>query len=840
MKKRISLFAAACLLISTVSIPAASANQVPANSIKGSLVITGGSLGSSNADVYQSFIKLAGGEKQAKIGIVPAASGKLKSSNDFKADLAKYGVKPENVEILPLSNHDFSDTDFDESMWKDNVNKKEWTDRVKNLSAIWFVGGDQLRITETLTDKKGKNSKVLDAIWTMYKEGGVVGGTSAGAAIMSDVMITGGDSLGGLRGEFTEKDEPQNKEYEKVFIKKGLGFFKYGIIDQHFDERARLGRLAAAAIKYEKRKDLYNSYGIDEDTALIVHNKERKAEIVGRGGVTVVDTSKAKLAGKKVHPVNNVSISFLSPGDEINLQTKEFTINPDKDATRGYEYYQFKPLDATGVLTPYGRLKPYLAYSLTDNSSADSVKSYLYDSKGKGYALTFSKTKSSNGYWGYMDGQKDDYSITNVRLDAVPVSVGFRKDKKAFKNYESSNFKVPDKAARGEILGNLVIAGGALGSSNEAVYKRFINFAGGNSKAKIGIIPAASGTLSSSNAFKNDLIKYGVKEDQIEILPISTHDFKGTAEDESKWKDNRNKEETAEAIKELNAVWFVGGDQTNITKALLNADQSESKALSAIWEIYKKGAVLGGTSAGAAIMSDVMIAGGGSLDTLSKGFTDTYNGMDQQEGGPGYLEKGLGFFQNGIIDQHFDNKSRLGRLIATAYEKGDRRQLSYGIDEDTAMVVNNKDQTVEVIGRAGLTVVDLSKAERQKGQFKNISISALSAGDIVDMKQKTFKISSHKDSTTGYEYGDFKAAPHTGVLTPHGTLKNYLSYNLVDNGGEKKVKSYAFNQDTGVELIFRKTADTEGYWGYKDGGKDDYSVTNVTLDINPVSVRMKY
>ncbi|KZZ82694.1 cyanophycinase [Bacillus sp. SJS] len=840
MKKRFSLFAAACLFASTMSFPAANASQIVSNSIKGSLVITGGSLGSSNAAVYQSFIKLAGGENQAKIGIVPAASGKLKSSKDFKADLEKYGVKSENIEVLPLSNHDFSDTDFDELKWKNNVNNKELADQIKNFTAIWFVGGDQLRITETLTDKKGKNSSVLDAIWTMYKKGGVIGGTSAGAAIMSDVMITGGDSLGGLKGEFTEKDEPlQNKEYEKVYIERGLGFFPYGIVDQHFDERARLGRLAAAAVKYEKRKDLYNSYGIDEDTALIVHNREKKAEIVGRGGVTVIDTSKAKPASKKVHPVKNVSVSFLSPGDQINLQTKEMTINPDKDATKGYEYYEFKPLDATGLLTPYGRLKPYLAYSLTDNSSTQSVKSYLYDSKGKGYALTFSKTASTNGYWGYQDGQKDDYSITNVKLDAVPVSVKFKKDKTAFKNYKPSNFKVPDKVNRGDISGNLVIAGGALGSSNEAVYKKFLDLAGGNSKAKIGIIPAASGSLSSSNAFKKDLIKYGVKEDQMKILPISSHDFKGTAEDESKWEENRNSDETAAAIKELNAIWFVGGDQTSITEALFNPDQTESKALSAIWDIYKKGAVLGGTSAGAAIMSDVMLAGGGSLDTLSKGFTDTYNGMEQQEGGPAYLERGLGFFQNGIIDQHFDNKSRLGRLIATAYDKGDRSQLSYGIDEDTAMVVNNKEQKVEVVGRAGLTVVDLSKAEKKKGHFKNIAISALAEGDSVDLKQKTFAISPHKDSTKGYEYGDFKAAPHSGVLTPHGTLKNYLSYNLVDNSGENIVKSYAFHQGKGVELVFRKTETTDGFWGYKDGGKDDYSVTNVVLDIHPVSVRLK-
>ncbi|PGT81211.1 hypothetical protein COD11_18530 [Bacillus sp. AFS040349] len=192
--------------------------------------------------------------------------------------------------------------------------------------------------------------------------------------------------------------------------------------------------------------------------------------------------------------------------------------------------------------------------------------------------------------------------------------------------------------------------------------------------------------FSSRCSNKKDLIQYGVESEVIEILSISNHDFKGTVENESSWLDNRNNEELAKKIKDFTAIWFVGGDQTNITASLLNDDMTHSKVLNAIWDIYRNGAVLGGTSAGAAIMSDVMIAGGGSYDTLSKGFTETYDGMTQQEGGPGYLEQGLGFFQEGIIDQHFDKKARLGRLIAVTAELGEQNEISYGIDEDTAMV----------------------------------------------------------------------------------------------------------------------------------------------------------
>ncbi|MGE6378171.1 hypothetical protein [Peribacillus muralis] len=108
----------------------------------------------------------------------------------------------------------------------------------------------------------------------------------------------------------------------------------------------------------------------------------------------------------------------------------------------------------------------------------------------------------------------------------APASLQFKRAKHAFKDHKEANFELPEKTGRGRIEGNWVIAGGALGSSNEDVYKKFIELAKEGSDAKVGIISAASGSLSSSYAFKNDLLKYELKEENIKILPISTHDFK--------------------------------------------------------------------------------------------------------------------------------------------------------------------------------------------------------------------------------------------------------------------------------------------------------------------------
>lgn len=398
-----------------------------------------------------------------------------------------------------------------------------------------------------------------------------------------------------------------------------------------------------------------------------------------------------------------------------------------------------------------------------------------------------------------------------------------------------------------KIKGSLVIVGGALESSNSDIYNKFIELAGGKEKAKIGIIGAASSKpVYYSNQFKNDLIKYGVSESNIEIVPIAVKNDKTTPDvDESKWCENGNNKEIAEKLKTYTGIWFVGGDQTRITQTLYNKDGSNTMALDAIWQAYKNGAVIGGTSAGAAIMSDPMIAGGNSMDALNYGFTDKYEDMDQQEYGPVYVTKGLGFFKDGIVDQHFDMKARLGRLIVVAYGNKDKWDFSFGVDENTAMVVNNTDRTIEVVGRGGVTIVNMKKSYKEeinkKPYYKDVVISYIEKGDKFNLDTKEFEINKCKDLTNGYEYYDLKNPIITGVFNAHTRLKDFITYDLVDNAGANEVKSYCFDsKGEGFELVFKKTAETKGYWAYIDGVVDHYSAVNVSVDIRPIKVKIEY
>lgn len=854
MKKTIAkIMAAAMALTMWTAVPAAASADTAANAgttavteqtdVKGSLVIAGGGLGSSNAEVYGKFIELAGG-KTAKIGILPTASGKLASSQDFKEDLTeKYGMDASNIEVLPITKHDFSKTDENEAeTWAGNENNAALAAKIEKLDGIWMVGGDQTLITDALKNSDGSNSKALDAMWKMYRDGGVIGGSSAGAAVMSNVMLAGGDSLGALRDGFIDMNDYKDvsqQEYGPAAVTAGLGFFPYGIVDQHFDTKARLGRLIMTA--YEKGDRSQYAYGVDEDTALVYEAGKGTAEVVGRGGCAVVDVSKAiRDKNSQLTKMKGIVLNYLADGDSIDVTTRKITIEAGRAemSTKGYEYMSYSAAPQSGALTPYGKLKNYLAYALVDNDKMTAVKSYIYDDSGRGFRLLFKKTADANGWYG-SNGEKDVYSVTGVGMEIIPTTVSF-KSRKSTLGYSKSDFKVNDSAASADaIKGSLVIAGGAVTAGNP-MYESFLKLAGGKGNAYIGIIPAASGKLKSSKNFKKTMESLGVPADKVVILPIATSDY-----DDTDYKDVvegtswANDADTVSKINNMTGIWMVGGDQMKITAALKNADGTNTKALDAIWNIYKKGAVLGGSSAGAAVMSDAMFAGGDSLGTLSNGFVseEDYKDMGQQEYGPAILADGLGFFRYGLVDQHFDNKARIGRLIAGQYEIGSKDQLAYGIDEDTALVVSNADKTASIVGNGGVMILNMKNAVRDKyNGYKDILVSHLKPGDTIDLATQTFAFSKDKYTTRGYEYNEYIAPPNSGVMSNHGVLKDFISYALTDNLKNNEIITYSFaDNGAGFRVTFTRNEKTEGYWGYSDGQKDDYSFENVTMNIAPIT-----
>lgn len=407
------LMAATILFVSIIP-GRAVADEALENSLSPSLIIAGGGLKSETESVWQAFIDKA---RNGEIIIIPSASGSPVDSADFvRETLGRYGVSPDRIKTAKLAIKDDPSTpDINEAVWAQNANDSETINLIKSAGAIWFTGGDQARTTAILLNN-GRDTAAMTALRALAQKGVPIGGTSAGAAIMSDPMILGGDSLSSLIS--SEGGEP-------LSLGKGLGFFDFGLVDQHFGERARLGRLAKAiSLQNEKRI----GFGIDENTALIV-NSAGTASVQGTGYVTIMDGRKMTQLGSKdphkkdLSAMMGLQLHMMSAGDTIDLNTLHITPAPWKDKTVGNEYRQNAMPDGSGMAIPGQNLQTVIGDGLIDNAESRTVSRISFNGDGKGVKYVFSQTDESQGYWGRGPEGEGRYTISNVTFDIVPVTI---------------------------------------------------------------------------------------------------------------------------------------------------------------------------------------------------------------------------------------------------------------------------------------------------------------------------------------------------------------------------------------------------------------------------------
>jgi cyanophycinase len=171
-------------------------------------------------------------------------------------------------------------------------------------SAIFFSGGDQLRISSQIGD-----TPIEERVRDIFRNGGLVAGTSAGASVMSDTMLVRGTS-----GESYRLGD--------LHMAPGLGLIRDVIIDQHFAERGRIGRLLGAVAHNPRELGI----GIDEDTAIVVDGAMFR--VIGSGAVYVVDGSDvtysniAEASGDRALSAYDVRLHVLSAGDSFDLRKR--------------------------------------------------------------------------------------------------------------------------------------------------------------------------------------------------------------------------------------------------------------------------------------------------------------------------------------------------------------------------------------------------------------------------------------------------------------------------------------------------------------------------------------
>jgi cyanophycinase len=396
------------------------------NFSKGSLVIVGGGLEANNKSVFNQMIDLAGGADKAVFAVIPSAGGApMQSFMYFRSELISYGVKPGNIHLIPVAMIDDDSTrDVNESEWKNNGNDTRLADLVKKCSAVWFTGGDQLRTMKTLLKPDGSKTAVLEAVWGVFRSGGMVGGTSAGAAIMSEAMIAGGNSLGALtHGVITDYQGDDFPEGDGVLMTKGLGFFPLGIVDQHFNKRARIGRLVVALMNEKPKFTL--GFGVDENTALIYLAGQNLVKVAGASGVTVVNTSEAKISYvQKLPNIESLSVNYLDEGDTYNASTGLITPSDDKKPVRGREYYKVQNPGQAGILSGYSNsFLDLITVNLMDNKGADTIHNVSFYDQHSGFLVTLFKTPLSAGFYIDRPNVGDRYTVTSIRMDITPVQI---------------------------------------------------------------------------------------------------------------------------------------------------------------------------------------------------------------------------------------------------------------------------------------------------------------------------------------------------------------------------------------------------------------------------------
>ncbi|KKK34418.1 cyanophycinase [Mesobacillus campisalis] len=257
------------------------------------LIIGGNEEKCTEGEILETFIHLAGDLKNGGIAILPTAS---QIPNEVSADyidvFKKLGV--DKIEVLQV----------------DSRAKAESTDIIEkaaNLSALFITGGDQKRLSQFI-----RGTRLHQLIYDKWQSGMLIAGTSAGASIMGEEMI--------VYAEMKSNEE----ERLKIEMGKGFGFKKELLIDQHFSQRGRFGRLIGAIAENQELIGI----GIDENTAIIVNGDE--FGVIGEHQVFIIDGKDGRLVdfvrsenGGEELTITDFKLHALTDGYGFNLSSRK-------------------------------------------------------------------------------------------------------------------------------------------------------------------------------------------------------------------------------------------------------------------------------------------------------------------------------------------------------------------------------------------------------------------------------------------------------------------------------------------------------------------------------------
>ncbi|MDT3698749.1 MAG: cyanophycinase [Thermincola sp.] len=269
------------------------------NKVQGTLLIVGGAEDKKGkCEILSKFVELSGGKNSIILVITTATEDSARAGQEY-ARIFK-GLKAGQIEVLDLDSRQKANQPYIEKL-------------LEKSTGIFFTGGDQLRITAMLG-----GTIANQGLRQAYLQGTVIAGTSAGASVMTNTMIAEGDS----------EEAPK---LNTIKLAPGLGLLEDVVVDQHFAQRGRIGRLLSAIA--------YNPYilgmGIDEDTAVVVY-PDATLEVIGSQTVTFIDgrqitySNVSELSPDQALAIEKVIIHVLPKGYRFDLTIRK----PSQGETR--------------------------------------------------------------------------------------------------------------------------------------------------------------------------------------------------------------------------------------------------------------------------------------------------------------------------------------------------------------------------------------------------------------------------------------------------------------------------------------------------------------------------
>jgi len=375
----------------------------------GTAIVIGGALKTDNDAVWQRIVDEAGGAGARIAVFATAAANPERSAGQIVSVLNRHGANAEHIPVAPR----LKDVDL-----QARLNDPALIAKVAASKAVFFAGGAQELIVDTL-QPGGQPTAMLKAIRQVFDGGGVVAGTSAGAAIMSRMMFRDAqDNMQILKGQWREK-----REYDR-----GLGFVGSDLfVDQHFLKRGRIGRMLPAMRSFGYTLGI----GVEENSAIVV--KGPSVEVIGARGALLVDLSAATSDPKlPVFNLRGAVLSYLDRGDRHNLKTgvstpaahklREAKIDPAASDYKPYLQSDGYFLDILGDSTITTAMAQLL------DSPLPEVRGLAYRARPRegdsapdiGFEFRLYKGPGLVGWFsGALGGE--DYTVLKARLDVIPV-----------------------------------------------------------------------------------------------------------------------------------------------------------------------------------------------------------------------------------------------------------------------------------------------------------------------------------------------------------------------------------------------------------------------------------